>query len=297
MKRAQWVATAIWCGVVVAGGASGASAQVACFGGAALGDGIRVEFSLYSDGEQIEPPAQFCRFEEGAGYLRRILTLAPGRAFGYELHVKRNPPGRPPFHVSVSPARAVAAGYFPQDPRPVDVGPKETVEFVVLENRQSRLRLIERFRVFDARDAGSVPRLDTYQADAFPPGETPLRIAAPRLIQGGSQGGVAAAAGRSKAEVRGRLVWVWVPDKGRFWFSTTERGRFRKAARARAERLEFEWDGARYALECAQPVIDLPGEWVLWVRLEAGWRPEGIGAGEAEGGPHAVQLGAVGDGE
>ena len=251
--------------------ASSLFAKMVCVGGTLnLGNRIVVEFALYSDGEGLNMQ-QLCRHEEGAGYVRRILELGQDRAFGYELHVTRNPAGERPFHVFVTPAKSTPMGYFPRDPEPVDVGRDDTVEFVLLENKESRLRLVERFKVYDERDAQTVSHFDIDLAkEPRVPAGMQLQLWAPRvfrdseLLKLDSKG----------VGLQGSLIWIYVPGKGRFWFATTERGRFRATGSAKGNRLEFDWNGTRFAVECAKPVINLPGSWMVWVRLEEGWKPD-----------------------
>jgi hypothetical protein len=182
--------------------------------------------------------------------------------------------------------------YFPKNPHPVDVGPEDTVEFMLMENRTSSQRLVDRFRISNNSDAQTGPPFHVdLMGEPKPPAGTSLRLAAPRMYRGGEPLKLTS----KGTEISGALLWVYVPDKGRFWFSVAEKGRFRNTAVARGNRLEYEWDGAKYAIETAKPIISLPGEWVIWVRLEEGWKPEpGDYLGEPID-PAFLYMGAVGD--
>jgi hypothetical protein len=163
---------------------------------------------------------------------------------------------------------------------------------MLMENRTSSQRLVDRFRISNNSDAQTGPPFHVdLMGEPKPPAGTSLRLAAPRMYRGGEPLKLTS----KGTEISGALLWVYVPGKGRFWFSVAEKGRFRNTAVARGNRLEYEWDGAKYAIETAKPIISLPGEWVIWVRLEEGWKPEpGDYLGEPID-PAFLYMGAVGD--
>jgi hypothetical protein len=240
-----------------------------CVGSARLGDEIKVDFELYSE-RKFKQLADVCWYEEGKGFLRRMLKDGDLPAFGYELHVRKNPDGGKPYHVFVTPVQALKVGYFPRSPEPVDVDENDTVEFVLMEHKESRERLVERFRIHgqwamvargSGAGAGDPPR---------PPAKTDLRLHSPKLARSGEDLNL-----DSKGmSVSGPMVWVYVPGQGRFWFSGEEKGKFRKTARAEGRALNWEWNGVKYAADCLKDVVELPGQWLVWVRLEEGWRPK-----------------------
>ena len=75
--------------------------------------------------------------------------------------------------------------------------------------------------------------------------------------------------------VTGTSAWIYVPGKGRFWFSLSPKPRYEKAGSIQGDTLQFEWGGTKYRLECEAPIVTGGGEWVLYVKAEEMYRPAG----------------------
>jgi hypothetical protein len=252
-----------------------------------LGDGISVQSALYVDGDLLyafgsssEGTKRLCARESGTGYFRRVITVREDKQFGYEVHVRRNASGKM-FHVSVSPAPADAATlYFPRGPQPVDVNPGETVEFAlfVLETRNGRSRLVERFMVHDGRDTAAGTKLNG-GIQPLPPEGTPLNLVAPRLLRFGNKVREA----RKGSEIRGETIWFYLGNSSRIIISTVKKEGFDTTVPVRGSRLDFRLAEIDYSVESAEALIALPGEWVVWMKVERNWSPGSSSTTETAG--------------
>lgn len=253
--------------------ASAANAQSVCNSFHDLGDKIVLHSALYVDGPlyrsfyQSEATKRLCHFEAGAGFLRRTLDVPSARTFGYEVHVSRNPSGKKPYHVRVTPVQGSGSTlYFPRGPEPVDVDSDETIEFAlfVLESSEGTARLVERLQV-----TSGLPTLYSSPMQALVPARTPIALVRPSLSLKDGKSRPFTTIGT----VRGPNIWIYLPGIGRVWLSSVRQPGFETTVPIHGNQFEFRWDGLDYVVSTAGPIIDLPGDWSVWMRLERDWRP------------------------
>src|SRR3989440_4467320 len=65
----------------------------------------------------------------------------------------------------------------------------------------------------------------------------------------------------------GSVIWLALPQRGRFVFSLVPRPGydFQKVAKVEHDRISFEWGGERFEWVSSEPVVGLGGNWNRWV--------------------------------
>lgn len=84
-----------------------------------------------------------------------------------------------------------------------------------------------------------------------------------------------AATGKSKTGCTGSLLWLYIPNRGRFVFSLVPRAgyEFRKAGIIENNRIEFTVNGDRYEWLSSSPILRGDGTWNLWVLSDSSYTP------------------------
>lgn len=77
--------------------------------------------------------------------------------------------------------------------------------------------------------------------------DVPMTLSSPRLHVNGKNWEWNR--GDAHGQVEGSVVWIYVPDRGRFLFSFTARSGYRKAGEVRGRKVKFEWNGESYELD------------------------------------------------
>lgn len=218
--------------------------------------------------------------------IHRVLTDAEHRVvFGYDLLVNSDPVARR-FSLAVLPADEAFRRTFlkdPNRPRAQDVFatfPKSTshqtlddgdaFSLELLVNQESGLKIVDIVRVTFDR---SLLRDDGFGA---PPKDFTLDDVAMAvegyqlLIEGKS-------VGKSKSKIRcsGSLLWLYVPDRGRFIFSLVPRSgyAFQKIGVLNERKIDFIADDEYYEWLSAAPIMPNGGIWNLWVLHDAKYTP------------------------
>jgi hypothetical protein len=105
----------------------------------------------------------------------------------------------------------------------------------------------------------------------FAASDADLQIALPRavILNGARQGSIAL------RNVRGPLVWLYLPDHGRYVFSLTPRAglNFMKEGEVRGGVLLFTAGKDSIVLECATPIAPGDGPYHLYVLHDTDWEP------------------------
>ncbi len=72
----------------------------------------------------------------------------------------------------------------------------------------------------------------------------------------------------------GSVLWIALPERGRFIFSLVPRPGydFRKAATIEHNKISFEWGGERYQWVSSAPVVGLGGNWNIWMLHDADYK-------------------------
>lgn len=83
------------------------------------------------------------------------------------------------------------------------------------------------------------------------------------------------ATSKSKAGCAGTLLWIYVPNRGRFIFSLFPREgySFQKTGTVAGNKIEFTLDGDRYQWLSSSPILREEGAWNLWVLHDVKYSP------------------------
>ena len=134
--------------------------------------------------------------------------------------------------------------------------------------------------------------IPTVSGDArdFSAADAELQIAQPRVtLNGAAQN----SATRGAANVRGSLVWFYLPDRGRYILSLAARPDldFKKAGEVRGGAIEFIVGNDSIKLECPTPIATGGAPYYLYVLQDPEWEP----TAQAQKGQFA--MGSVSPGE
>jgi hypothetical protein len=217
--------------------------------------------------------------------IHRVLTDADRRViFGYDLLVKADPLTRK-FRLGVLPADEAFRRTFLKDsaqppsevfatfPRSatqqiLDDGDAVSLELLV--NKESGIKIVDVVRVTFDR---SILREGSFEAAPkdFTLDAVSLSIRSYQLLIDGRL------VSRSKPTVgcTGALLWLYIPQRGRFIFSLVPRDgySFEKAGVLDDNRIEFVVDGERYEWLSAFPILPNGGTWNLWVLRDTQYTP------------------------
>jgi hypothetical protein len=72
----------------------------------------------------------------------------------------------------------------------------------------------------------------------------------------------------------GRAVWLYLPNQGRLVFSAHSRPGFIRAGVIRGHKIQFDWQGTHYEIECGDNVIAGGGVYHLYLSLDSNYRLE-----------------------
>ncbi len=81
--------------------------------------------------------------------------------------------------------------------------------------------------------------------------------------------------GKSKTGSSGTLLWIYIPEHGRFIFSLVPRAdyQFEKVGTISANKIEFAIHGDRYQWLSSSPIMHEEGTWNLWVLSDPKYMP------------------------
>jgi hypothetical protein len=79
---------------------------------------------------------------------------------------------------------------------------------------------------------------------------------------------------RVAGEATGSIVWIYVPNRGRFLLSLMPRGEFRQAGTVRGTSLTFTVDGNTYGATAASTIVPGQAAFNLYVLHQPGWKPD-----------------------
>ena len=78
---------------------------------------------------------------------------------------------------------------------------------------------------------------------------------------------------QTSAEASGAVVWVYVPNGGRFLLSLIPRRQFARAGTLRGTSLSFNVDGMTYSLSSATRIAPGEGAYNVYVLHQPAWKP------------------------
>ena len=214
--------------------------------------------------------------------IHRVLTDADRRViFGYDLMVNADPFTRK-FSLGVLPADEAfrrtflkdsaqpaneAFATFPRSASQQILDDGDAVSLELLVNKESGMKIVDVVRVTFDR---SVLRERLASKD-FTLDAVSLSIKGYQLLIDGKL------VNRSKATVgcTGALLWLYIPQRGRFIFSLVPRDgySFEKVGVLDDNRIEFVVDGERYEWVSGFPILPNGGTWNLWVLRDTQYTP------------------------
>lgn len=217
--------------------------------------------------------------------IHRVLRDNEGRfVFGYDLWVTGDPTTKQ-FKISVRPLDAQmqnallrkdqtipseTVSTFPKstDPQTLDDGAEFSLDLLI--NKKTGVKIIDVVKVtFDrlrlgGESPGVRPRDFTLDAVALEMKDYSLLVN-DNLI----------ATSKSKNGCAGALLWIYIPNRGRFIFSLFPREgySFQQTGTVAGNKIEFILDGDRYQWLSSGPILREEGVWNLWVLHDVQYSP------------------------
>ena len=225
-------------------------------------------------------------FAGGDHIIHRVLTDAQKNVvFGYDLWVSADPITKK-FSVAVLPAdeafrRTFLKDFTPSRPNgPFATFPKSTtpqtlddgdaVSLELLVNSESGVRIVDVVSVTFNRST-----LRESQPESVPKDFTLDAVALAVKGYSLSINGTLVTKSKSSIGCTGALLWLYVPERGRFIFSLVPREGydFAKVAVLDGNRIEFSLNGERYEWLSSDSILPNGGTWNLWVLHDTNYTP------------------------
>lgn len=239
---------------------------------------------------------------------RVLVNSVTGSYFGYALEVEPVE-GAKRFRVSIKPlspefqqrlrqesASRKNAGrqalplvelQLPRFPEPQFIDDGDTLALDVLINRQTGVKIVDLITVSSSQISPSAPPSSGGPVRDFQVENVYLKVWDYQLLVNGQ------VAAQSTGGCRGRLIYFYLPGRGRFAFSLVPQEGFQKIGVIEQNKISFAVGGETYEWVSGSPIIEGGGNWNLWVLHEPGYRPNlarfGSDAAEIFG------IGAAGD--
>jgi hypothetical protein len=201
--------------------------------------------------------------------------------FGYDLQVDALGNGR--FQLSFKPltVTAMTRKFFdldgwdeialPSVPASKQLNDGETVAMDLLVNPNTGERIVEYITVSGSlkTKSAAAPARDL-QVD-----DIQMSLQSPQLHINGTSW--AWNHGDAHGAANGAVLWVYVPDRGRFLLSFAPRAAlgFRQAGEVAGSEIKFVWNGETYQFESAGKVLPTGGVCNLYVYQDQSYQPEG----------------------
>ncbi|HET9527276.1 MAG TPA: hypothetical protein VFO99_13975 [Pyrinomonadaceae bacterium] len=218
--------------------------------------------------------------------IHRVLTDADRRVvFAYDLAINSDPVTKK-FSLAVLPADEAFRRSFLKDSAPLRAHegfatfPKSTtpqtlddgdaVSLELLVNRELDVKIVDVVKVTFDRSLLRENYLDAPPKD-FTLDAVSLAVKSYELTIDGTLVGKS----KSKIGCAGSLLWIYIPDRGRFIFSLVPRDgySFQKIGLLDDNRIEFEVDGEFYEWTSGDSILASGGVWHLWVLHDPEYTP------------------------
>ena len=220
-------------------------------------------------------------------YTRILLDKFNQTYFGYELLLEPQPPGGylatfgklgvTPLDLAAGSSTNLGWSLLPlpaiPDPLVMHEGEKFSIDLFV--DAATGEKLIDDIRITPARMiTGIIPTIPTVSGTAhdFSVSDAELQIVQPRVTLNRS---LQISAGPAARNVHGAIVWLYLPDHGRYIFSLLPRAAlgFKKAGEVRGGTIAFTLDGDSIKLECTYPIAPGDAPYNLYVLHDEDWEP------------------------
>ena len=218
--------------------------------------------------------------------IHRVLTDSERRVvFAYDLSVHSDPLTKK-FSVVVLPAdEAFRRSFlkdsaplrahegfatFPNSTTPQTLDDGDAVSLELLVNRESGVKIVDVVKVTFDRSTLREKYLEVAPKD-FTLDAVSLAVKSYEVLIDGTLVGKS----KSKIGCAGSLLWIYIPDRGRFIFSLVPREgySFQKIGMLDDNRIEFEVDGEFYEWISGDSILPHGGVWHLWVLHDPGYTP------------------------
>lgn len=218
--------------------------------------------------------------------IHRVLTDAESRVvFAYDLAIDSDPVTKK-FNLAVLPADEAFRRSFLKDSAPLRAHegfatfPKSTttqtlddgdaVSLELLVNRESGVKIVDVVKVTFDRSILREKYLEVAPKD-FTLDAVSLAVKGYELMIDGLLVGKS----KSKIGCEGSLLWIYIPDRGRFIFSLVPREgyAFQKIGLLDDNRIEFEFNREFYEWTAGDSILSTGGVWNLWVLHDPDYTP------------------------
>ena len=210
--------------------------------------------------------------------IHRVLTDAQQNVvFGYDLWISADPITKK-FSVAVLPAdeafrRTFLKGTFatfPKSTTPQTLDDGDAVSLELLVNQESGAKIVDVVSVTFDRTRLRENHLESIPKD-FTLDAVALGVKKYSLLLNGHE------VSKSKSSIgcTGALLWLYIPERGRFIFSLVPREGydFAKIAVLDENRIAFTIDGEHYEWVSSDPILPSGGTWNLWVLRDTKYTP------------------------
>ncbi len=217
--------------------------------------------------------------------IHRVLRDHDGKIiFGYDLWVSSDP-AKKQFQIAVRPlnseietnlgtqavtnaAETISTFPKPSAPQTLDDGAEFSLDLLI--NQNTGVKIIDVVKVTFDRSRLGVER------PAVRPRDFSLDVVALEMKDYSLMvNDKLIALGKSKHGCSGALLWVYIPNRGRFIFSLVPREgySFQKSGTVAGNKIEFTIDGDHYEWLSSSAVLREEGAWNLWVLRDTQYSP------------------------
>jgi hypothetical protein len=211
--------------------------------------------------------------------IHRVLRNSEGKlVFGYDLWVAADraaknfkiaiKPIDPEFERTLAKSETLSTFPKPTEPQTLSDGAEFSVDLLI--NQAAGVKIVDVVKVtFDRSrlwEAEPVVRPRDFTLDAVE-----LEMKDYSLLVNDTL----VAVGKSQTGFAGALLWIYIPDRGRFIFSLIPREgySFQKAGFVERNKIEFTLNGDRFQWLSSSPILRGEGAWNLWVLHDAKYSP------------------------
>jgi hypothetical protein len=210
----------------------------------------------------------------------RILTdTQQKKYFGYDLQVDPLAGGR--FSLTFKPLTLTSENLhffgidnmwsqipLPSYPASIQVNDGETIALDLLINPSSGQKIVEYITVSSPWKSSTIAA----SARDLQIDDVHMSLNSPRLNIKGKRWDWNG--GDAHGEANGPILWIYVPDRGRFLLSFVHHDGYRKAGEVRDKNMTFSWNNETYEVQTQGKILPGGGPWTLYVNQDAGYRPE-----------------------
>jgi len=233
--------------------------------------------------QQLPAPLSAQALSDTNQTIHRILRDRDGRfVFGYDLWILGDPATKQ-FKIAIRPLESrlqeslrvgdapdtESLSTFPKPTEPQTLNDGSEFSVDLLSNKSAGVKFIDVVKVsFDRSSLAEppAPRARDFSADAVA-----MEMKGYSLFLNDELIGT----GKSKIGTAGALLWLYVPQRGRFIFSLVPRAdfAFEKVGTVSPDKIEFSIRGEHYQWLSSSPILRQEGTWNLWVLYDPTYVP------------------------